>query len=127
MEVGHTQNDGDSMHVRIETCARKKELFTQNEWATLMTACKTKGDPYEVKQITQEDIYDFTDLSQNFNWKQVKVSKTREIVISLQSKSVEIKYDLFKECNKYNVFKKNVTLQQIAAFKPKKAYISIIR
>ncbi|CAG9763461.1 unnamed protein product [Ceutorhynchus assimilis] len=61
MEVGHTQNEGDSMHSAIERCARRIPIYTPGQWATIArTACVKKR--YFVNELNQTDFFDFKDL-----------------------------------------------------------------
>lgn len=61
MEVGHTQNEGDSMHSAIERCARRIPVYTPGQWATIArTACIKK--PHIVVEMNQTDIFDLKDI-----------------------------------------------------------------
>lgn len=127
LEVGHTQADGDSMHALIEKAASKTEIFTQSGWARIMAECKSEN-PYEVNQRTQEEIFNFDDLSkQCFNWKPAKLATLREIIITPGSKYVEVKHDFFKPARRINVFKRDVTIEQVCDFKLQKMYSERIK
>lgn len=78
LEVGHTQNDGDSMHARIEEYCRKKSVYTQQQWCRFMKESKVDNQ-YIVNEKLQSEIFDFQDLSRNFNWRSVKIASVREI------------------------------------------------
>ncbi|XP_031329067.1 uncharacterized protein LOC116160073 [Photinus pyralis] len=61
MEVGHTQNEGDSMHSVIERCARRIPVYTPAQWYTIArVACIKK--PYIVKEMEQKDFFDLKNL-----------------------------------------------------------------
>lgn len=59
MEVGHTQNEGDSVHANIERSAKRKLIYTPNEWYTLVRWSKTNEPSYEVYELQQNEVYDF--------------------------------------------------------------------
>lgn len=41
LEVGHTQNKGDSVHATIENQAKKEEkIFTEDKWCTVIKNAK---------------------------------------------------------------------------------------
>lgn len=61
MEVGHTQNEGDSMHSAIERCARRIPIYTPGQWATIARkACVRK--PYFVNELNQTEFFDIKDI-----------------------------------------------------------------
>lgn len=61
LEVGHTQNSGDSMHSAIERVSKNQNVYTQKRWADLMQQAAIKK-PYIVPEVTQEEIYDFLNI-----------------------------------------------------------------
>lgn len=68
-EVGHTQNEGDSMHSVIERASKHIPVYTPSQWYLLArTACKKK--PYYVKEMHLNDFFDLKalleDTSKNF-------------------------------------------------------------
>ncbi|KAF2886755.1 hypothetical protein ILUMI_19421 [Ignelater luminosus] len=64
MEVGHTQNEGDSMHSTIKRCDKHVSIYVPSQWYVVArTACKKK--PYHVKEMNQNDFYDLKDLVAN--------------------------------------------------------------
>lgn len=56
---GHTQNEADGMHARIENACRNEDIFVLEDWCKVMERAKVKGNPYIVNRIKQSDILDF--------------------------------------------------------------------
>lgn len=72
------------MHARIENFTKQKSIYSQKEWAKHIKECKVE-DPYSVKEMNQEMIYDFEPLAKFFNWKVAKLSTVQEVKISPNS------------------------------------------
>lgn len=62
LEPGHTQNENDSIHARIESEAKLRELFDIDEWIELIESAKQEEPMYEVKLLKRTDIFDFHKL-----------------------------------------------------------------
>ena len=93
------------MHASIENYCARKYIFTQNQWCTLMA--KATNDPYIVHQMKQEDIYNLSDFSELFTWKNVKIASLKEISVHPNSAEVSVKYDLDQPvATKFRVLKK---------------------
>ena len=55
---GHTQNENDSLHSRIECAKKDTTVYAPGEWISLAErACKVR--PYIVKWQSQENFYNF--------------------------------------------------------------------
>ncbi|KAJ8688004.1 hypothetical protein QAD02_023799 [Eretmocerus hayati] len=87
LEVGHTQNEGDSVHAMIEKNSRHRDVWTHDDWVqVILTARTTK--PYRVIDVQHSMVFDFKDFAGRFNWKknsrgeQVRVSNIKEVCIS---------------------------------------------
>lgn len=78
---GHTQMECDSVHACIERKTKKKVVFTPQEWYTEIKAAKVKKPHYNVKEISQEDIYSFKNIAEEFRWAKVPISKVCEVVL----------------------------------------------
>lgn len=59
LEKGHTQNEGDNVHATVERYSKHKTIWVPEEWYCLVRWAKSEGDPYVVKEIQQDDIFDF--------------------------------------------------------------------
>ncbi|KAL4713441.1 hypothetical protein ACJJTC_010426 [Scirpophaga incertulas] len=66
LEKGHTQNEGDSVHSVIERAGEHKLIYTPEEWKILIRWAKSEN-PYEVRDLTQDMVYDFKNLLKNKN------------------------------------------------------------
>lgn len=104
LEKGHTQNEGDSVHATVERSSKRKTIWVPEEWYCLVRWAKSEGDPYVVKEITQEDIFDFKALLVNKNWikntknEKVAWNSIREVKVSAgQNDRIEYKYDFDEE------------------------------
>lgn len=89
LPVGHSQNSGDTMHGNIESNAKDKSIYTQEQWCTIMReAIQTK--PYSVHQFHQTEFLDWAKLSDERNWGSIAISDidyikfTRSDIISFQ-------------------------------------------
>lgn len=95
LEVGHTQNSGDSMHRNIEQISKFREIFTQTEWADLMRKAAVQH-PYEVDEVEQDIVFDFHEMASRLDWKVMKINRAREIhFASGILDTVAVKYDTF--------------------------------
>lgn len=126
MEPGHTQSEGDSMHGRIEQNCRHKNIFTQRQWCSAMREAKI-SKPYNVMEIQQSQIFDYSELSLLFNWPVVKFTKLKEINYFAQNSTITVKYDSFESDSvEINILKKNHTFQDVKQIKLKQAYNELI-
>lgn len=88
LEKGHTQNEGDSMHSRIEKCRKHKTIFTPAQYYSLIRNSKVSGSSYIVHEVEQKDIFNFQKVADSFFFaKNIKnepfwTSKLREVYIS---------------------------------------------
>ncbi|KAK3908516.1 LOW QUALITY PROTEIN: Glutamine-rich protein 2, partial [Frankliniella fusca] len=63
-------NENDSIHARIESEAKRKELFDMDEWIKLIQSAKQKDPMYEVKIMKREDIFEFHQMVDSYQqWK----------------------------------------------------------
>lgn len=101
MEKGHTQNEGDSVHSTIERASQRKLIYVPEEWYCLVRWAKSEGNPYIVKEMTTDDIFDFKAVLSGKNWtkdvsnEKVRWNQVREVRVNhKQSDRIEYKYDL---------------------------------
>lgn len=104
LEKGHTQNEGDSVHSVIERAGEHRLIYTPEEWKILIRWAKNEK-PYEVRDVTREQVYDFKELLKNKNWTKNTVNakiawnKIKEVIIQeSQPNKIHYKYDLSDEC-----------------------------
>lgn len=92
LTVGHTQNEGDSMHARIENEGNRilkgGPIYEPSQWVSVIKCAKKNGRPYTVNEVQKENIFDLktlsSELGNNFNqnedgekvlWNSIKVIK----------------------------------------------------
>lgn len=101
LQVGHSQNAGNSMHSCIERRSKNRDIFTQDQWVEFMKQASTKK-PYVVTQITQDDIFNFREPANLIPWKKVRILPIKQIQFNCAD-SIKIKhenYDIsFKDLN----------------------------
>lgn len=96
---GHTQNEGDSVHARIETESKGKRLFVPSHWRRVMRDAKKKDEDYIVVKMDQSKVYDFEDLFSRQNWEydvngnKIKWTQVTEIKIVGGTRKAEIQYN----------------------------------
>lgn len=91
-EVGHSQSSGDSMHSAIERKGKNREIFTQEEWLSVIKAACDKK-PYIINEMNHSDIFDFHKPAAVFAWKRIKIQRIREIVFSPEN--LKFRYDSY--------------------------------
>lgn len=65
--VGHTQNEGDSMHALIERQTRDKILYIPAQWYTAFQFAETDEKPYKVTEVSQDIVMDFKNMLKRVN------------------------------------------------------------
>lgn len=67
--VGHTQNEGDSVHSTIEKqknrLLRGGSIFSPLQWPTVIQSAKKTGKPFKLNELTHTDFIDFKQLSKD--------------------------------------------------------------
>lgn len=108
LQKGHTQNEGDSVHSVIERASQTKTIFTPHEWRLLVRWAKNEGEPYVVRNVTQNDVFDFKCLVNNKIWmkdikgKKINWSNIREVhADGSDPNKLFFKYDLTQ--SDYNI------------------------
>lgn len=72
LEKGHTQNAGDSMHAVIENAKKRQStIYSPDQWVMLIRIAKVTGKPYIVKEMSQNDFYNFANIVKRQNWKKL--------------------------------------------------------
>ena len=60
LEKGHTQNENDSVHSRLENAKKGRTVYHPGQWLTMAEmACKSR--PYFVKYLNQDIFMDLKD------------------------------------------------------------------
>lgn len=65
--TGHTQNEGDSMHSRIEQEKKRVlkggPIYVPSQWIPVIRLAKKNGEPYKVFEMDTSDFFDMKALS----------------------------------------------------------------
>lgn len=77
-EVGHTQNEGDSVHAQIERYAKGRKIYSMSEWCDVIRSAKINNPKYEVINVNYDMIYDFKTLAENQNWNKVTIKNGKQ-------------------------------------------------
>ncbi|CAF4755652.1 unnamed protein product [Pieris macdunnoughi] len=108
LQKGHTQNEGDSVHSVIERASQTKTIYSPHEWRLLVRWAKNEGEPYVVRNVTQNDVFDFKCLVINKVWmkdingKKINWSNIREVhADGSDPNKLFFKYDLTQ--SDYNI------------------------
>uniref|UniRef100_A0A6P7GSR2 Uncharacterized protein LOC114341726 n=1 Tax=Diabrotica virgifera virgifera TaxID=50390 RepID=A0A6P7GSR2_DIAVI len=68
-EVGHSQSEGNSMHTLIMRRKKNQVVYVRQQWYTLIRCAKVTGKPYDLKELSQNDILDFKSMLKKMpNW-----------------------------------------------------------
>ena len=110
------------MHKRIDNFCQSQNssLFTQEDWCE---AIQSVG--YTVKQIDQNDIYDYRGLSNCFAWRNVKISKIREIIVRYNSGEIGLKDHFGCHVQDTEIFKDTHCIQDVKDYQLQKAYSAL--
>lgn len=93
--IGHTKNEGDSMHSCIEKersrILKSGPIYIPSEFVTLVKSAKKKGEPYLVNEMATENFIDWKKISSlmgsNFNkneerekvtWNDIKIMRVKK-------------------------------------------------
>lgn len=93
--IGHTENEGDSMHSCIEKersrILKSGPIYIPSEFVTLVKSAKKKGEPYLVNEMSTDDFIDWKKISflmgSNFNkndegdkvtWNEIKMIRVKK-------------------------------------------------
>ncbi|KAK3928026.1 Trypsin V-A [Frankliniella fusca] len=65
---GHTYNDADGVHARIEAATRMKDIYDLKEWIQHIQQAKETNPMYVVKRMKRTDVFNLKDLVTKQNW-----------------------------------------------------------
>ncbi|GFO46251.1 DNA repair protein rhp54 [Plakobranchus ocellatus] len=110
LERGHTQNENDSVHSVISRAAKNIPIYTPEQWAAVIRGARRGKHPYNVRELTSTDIFDFKQYSaslKNFekdeNDEKVQWMKIKSLCITRDEPNIlQIKYD-FDQSNTVKV------------------------
>ncbi|KAK3912725.1 Replicase polyprotein 1ab [Frankliniella fusca] len=81
LEVGHTHMEVDSVHAAIQNSLKDKDIFVPTEWYGAIKIAKKSLPRYEVKEMKQEEIFNFTLLATHQTWNKLKTSSFKEVTV----------------------------------------------
>ena len=123
-EPGHSLREIEVMHSRIESSCQFKELFTQ---ADCCEAMETAGHRYNVREIGPDQIFDYKILADCFTWRDIEISKIREITVRPGSEKIAFKNNFQRPLREIEIFKGNFSIEDITNFKLAQAYFTLFR
>ncbi|OXU19945.1 hypothetical protein TSAR_016016 [Trichomalopsis sarcophagae] len=102
-----------------------KDVFTQGEWYRLIKESKT-NKPYIVKEITQDEIFNFDEFLKFFHWKKIKISSVKEICVKNIKGiiNLSVKYNFAQTEDKLPILKKNFGWKAVKRYELPDAYHS---
>ncbi|XP_034245116.1 uncharacterized protein LOC117647474 [Thrips palmi] len=112
LESGHSYSEADSMHALIEKEAKiVQEIFSPEEWATLMRKAKQEDPPYIVKYLKNDEVLELHELpEQKENWerdsqnKKILWSRVRELVFDGNTPNIILfRYNFKDEMSKVHI------------------------
>ena len=71
---GHSEQETDSIHGRIERASKYVDVYETTQWATIIRGAKRKQPFYTVTEMVTEDFYNFKNLCNTF----INMNKTTE-------------------------------------------------
>ena len=86
---GHSQNEVDGIHSRIEQTCKELDIYTTPQWAACIRSARQKPPRYEVNELDLEDIKDIKIISGQI--KNVSVDTKRERIHYLKLKRIRIR------------------------------------
>lgn len=88
-----------------------------------MRDAKVNGEPYLVKEVTQDDIFDFETLSNSFIRNKAQTSLHKEIMVKPDEFKFFIKFSLEEDKSEaLHINRKGFTLKKLKNLKLKKLY-----
>ncbi|KAF9409271.1 hypothetical protein HW555_011306 [Spodoptera exigua] len=92
--------EGDSVHALIEKTARGREVYSPDEWYSLVPWAKVNGNPYTVIEVNQNVIFDFKSVGA-FSEKaykallEINVAKYKDLIYYCDKHIIPEKYHTF--------------------------------
>lgn len=131
---GHSENESDGIHARIEKASRHLDIYSTSQWATVIQGAKVRPPFYKVKEMSQDDFSDFKLVSKRFantnmdtERERVRWLKIRKYCVSkAEPNAVMISYELDGEQVEMNVAQKvrRRSSELSANFDLQNAYVS---
>ena len=89
---GHTFNENDSVHSKIERIYRNMTIYTTPQWAAVICGAKKSNPPYTVTEMASANFYDCKGLSLNLKNLDLDEDKVKISISSLPHFTQRIQY-----------------------------------
>ena len=89
---GHTFNENDSVHSKIERIYRNMTIYTTPKWAAVIRGAKQSNPPYRVNEMASDNFYDCKGLSLNLKNLDLDEDKVKIAISSLPHFTQRIQY-----------------------------------
>ena len=90
-ESGHSQNENNAVHSVIERSAKRVAVFVPEQWYTLIRSTSKKKS-YNVIELHQPQIFDFTDVSRQIVSRRSTAKISKMQIMSYQHWAVNYCY-----------------------------------
>ena len=60
---GHSENEADSIHSRIESRSRHMNVYTTSQWASIIQTAKVAEPHYQITEMVTRDFIDFKGIT----------------------------------------------------------------
>lgn len=131
-ESGHSYSEADSMHALIEREAHMKEIYTPDEWISLISTAKQDGNSYIVNKLNNQEVLDLHSLVDQQIWdrdsrgRQVYWSEVREVVAGVdhnKPNDLYYRYNFSEQLKRVTItMKKDLDEVDLATYHPPQAY-----
>lgn len=68
LEPGHTYNDADGVHARIDRHSDGKDIWNMEEWINIIKTAKVEDPAYRVKVMKRTSVRNFHEIVDKQNW-----------------------------------------------------------
>ena len=86
---GHSQNEADGVHSRIEQTSDKIDIFTTPQWASCIRSARRKPPMFQVNEMDLKDFWDIKEISNQI--KNFDLDTNRMRISWLKVKRIRIK------------------------------------
>jgi hypothetical protein len=100
LEPGHTLMEVDSIHARIETSTKDKDIYCFDDWVIAIQSAKEELPKYQVQVLDRRFVYSFKPLVKLQNWEKdltgapIQWRKVKQVVVhGAENNLVRLKYE----------------------------------
>ncbi|CAH1974168.1 unnamed protein product [Acanthoscelides obtectus] len=122
LTVGHTQNEGDSVHSVIERRVRRFKkngpIYVPEQYVNIIRDARKTGKPYAVKEMCYQSFFDLKDLTSQIGLNINKIADARVISVNKDQPTVILMKDSFGQeefsiTNLFNSRRKPVSIEDL--------------